>query len=195
MNIRNKITSSTSLVSFIAFLAFTLSFTSRAMETSAELHKVDQSGSYGFSLGVGDNFFNQQAFNWQVSYNRIEDVNITWNDDDIDFSLDTIDVSLRYRYFPKSYNKFVNSLMVEFQIGAGIALTENKFTWPELQEEKYFSEQGDINPFLEISLHKELSKTTSIHVGFKHYPSYSEFDDISSVFIGFSYNFGSRTGY
>lgn len=192
---KNKIINKSILVSLLTLNTLILPLTSSAVETSAELHKVDQSGSYGFSVAIGDNFFNEQAFNWQVSYNRIEEVNITWNDDDIDFSLDTIDVGLSYRYYPKSYNKFVNSLMVEFQVGTGIVVTENKFTWPDLQEEKYFSEQGDINPFLKFSIHKSLSRSTTMFLGFKHYPSYSEFDDISSVFIGFNYNFGKQNGY
>jgi len=177
-----------------AFLVL-ITFQSKAVETSIQVHKVDQDKSYGYTLAVGGSFFSQRAINWQVAYNRLEDVNITWNDDEIDFSLDTVELALSYRYYPSSYDKFIRSLRVEFQLGAGIALTETKFEWPELQEEKYFSEQGDINPFLSVLVHKELSKNTSIHLGIKHYASYSEFDDISSVFIGFNYRFGRQTGY
>lgn len=172
-----------------------VNFQSQAVETSIQAHKIDQDESYGYTLAVGGDLFDQQTINWQVAYSRLEDVNISWNNDEIDFSLDTVELALSYRYYPSSYNKFIRSINVEFQLGAGVALTENKFEWPELQEEKFFSEQGDVNPFLSVLLHKELSKNISIHLGVKHYPSYSEFDDISSVFIGFNYQFGRQVGY
>lgn len=183
------------LTKVCALLLAMVNMQGHAVETSVQLHKVDQDGSYGYSFAIGDDFFNKPEFNWQIAYSRVEDANIQWNDDDIDFSLDTIDLALSYRYFPKSYNKFINSLSFEFQVGAGIVLTENKFTWPDLQEEKFFSEQGDINPFIAVAIHKELSRKTSMHIGLKHYPSYSEFDDVSSIFIGFTYNFGGKSGY
>jgi len=168
---------------------------SYAIEPSIQIHKADQSGAYGLSLGISDNFFKQQAFNWSVSYNRLEDINVTWNDDDIDFSLDTIDLMLSYRYYPKSYNTFIKSLIFEFQAGVGIALTENKFLWPELEEEKFYSEQGDVNGVVAFLVHKNFTKQVSMHIGIKHYPDYSSFGDISSVYLGFSYQFGSKTGY
>ena len=176
----------------VLFSLLVLSFQSKALESSIQVHKVDQDKSYGYSLALGGSFFNQKAFNWQVAYNRLEDVNIAWQSDEIDFSLDTADFALSYRYYPSSYDKFVRSFNVEFQVGAGVALTETKFEWPELEEEKYFSEQGDVNPFVSVLVHKEISKSTSIHLGVKHYPSYSEFDDISSVFIGFTYQFDRK---
>jgi hypothetical protein len=179
----------------IAVVLFMLPITSYAIETSIQLHKADQSGAYGFSLGVGDSFFNQREFNWSVSYNRLEDVNITWNDDDINFALDTVDLMLSYRYYPKSYNHFIKSLIVEFQAGVGVALTENKFLWPALNEEKYFSEQGDINGVFGFLVHKKLTKQVSMHIGLKHYLDYSEFGDVSSVFFGFTYQFGQQLGY
>ncbi len=194
--ITNLFATTKTLTTLLSVMLFMVSFNSSALETSIQLHKADQSGAHGVSLGIGDNFFNHREFNWAVSYNRLEDANITWNDDDINFSLDTVDLMLSYRYYPKSYNSFVKSLIVEFQLGAGIALTENKFTWPELQnEEKYFSEQGDVNPVLAFIVHKKFTKQTSMHIGVKHYSDYSEFGDVSSVFIGFNYNFGRQQGY
>lgn len=172
-----------------------LAFSSSALETTIQAHKVDQSGAYGVSFGMGDNFFNQREFNWLVSYNRLEDINITWNDEDINVNLDTVDLALSYRYYPKSYNSFVKSLMVEFQAGVGVAITENKFVWPELNEEKYFSERGDINAMLSLSIHKKFTKQLAMHIGVKHYPDYSEFGDISAIFLGFSYTFGRQVGY
>lgn len=180
---------------FIAVVLFMAHMNSYAIETSMQLHKADQSGAYGISLGIGDNFFNQREFNWAVSYNRLEDVNITWNDDDINFSLDTVDLMLSYRYYPKSYNHFIKSLIVEFQAGVGVALTESKFIWPNLNEEKIFSEQGDINGVVAFMVHKKFTKQVSMHIGLKHYPDYSEFGDVSSVFLGFSYQFGKQLGY
>lgn len=180
-------------VFFVFFALITLP--SQAVEGLIQAHKVDQDKSYGYTLALGGNFFSERSINWQVAYNRLEDVNITWNNDDIDFSLDTVELAVSYRYYPSSYDKFIRSFSVEFQAGAGIALTETKFDWPDLEEEKFFSEQGDVNPFLSVLLHKELSKSTSMHLGIKHYTHYSEFDDISSVFIGFTYRFGRQKGY
>jgi len=179
----------------IAVLLLMVHINSYAIETSIQLHKVDQSGTYGFSLGVGDNFFDQRELNWAVSYNRLTDVNITWNNDDINFDLDTVDLMLSYRYYPHSYNRFVKGLIVEFQAGAGVAITENKFVWDELNEEKYFSEQGDINGVFGFMIHKKFTKQVAMHIGVKHYPDYSEFGDVSSVFLGFTYTFGRQTAY
>jgi hypothetical protein len=179
----------------IAMVLFMVHINSYAIETSMQLHKADQPGAYGVSLGIGDNFFNQREFNWAVSYNRLEDVNITWNDDDINFDLDTVDLMLSYRYYPTSYNRFVKNLIVEFQAGVGVVITENKFVWSALNEEKYFSEQGDINGVFAFMVHKKMTKQVAMHIGLKHYPDYSEFGDISSVFLGFTYTFGRKMGY
>jgi len=179
----------------MAAFFFMMHQNSYAVEPSIQIHKADQSGAYGLSLGISDNFFNQKEFNWAISYNRLEDINVTWGGDDIDFSLDTVDFMLSYRYYPKSYNTFIKSLIFEFQAGVGVALTENKFLWPELEEEKFYSEQGDVNAVLAFLVHKNFTKQVSMHIGVKHYPDYSEFGDISSIFLGFSYRFGHQDGY
>ena len=166
-----------------------------ALEPSIQIHKADQSGAYGVSVGLSDKFFNKKEFNWAISYNRLQDINVTWNNDDINFSLDTIDLMLSYRYYPKSYNSFIKSLIFEFQAGVGVALTENKFLWPALEEEKFFSEQGDVNGALAFLVHKNFTKDLSMQIGLKRYPDYSAFGDISSVFLGFSYRFGQQDGY
>lgn len=178
---------------------------SHALESSVQLHKVDQDKSYGYSLSIGDEFFNQKAFNWQVSYNRFEKVKISdldetsevWDKAGFDFTLQTVDLSLAYRYYPKSYDKFISSLMLEFQLGASINLSENKLIPdPDLNlTDVYFAEQGDINPVMSISLQKSFTKNSAMHIGFKHYPSYSDFGSISTVFIGFNYRFGRQVGY
>ena len=174
---------------------FLISTAAQALEGGGELHKTDHEGGYGYSFSVGDSFSNQSPFNWQVSYNRVQNVAINWNKSDIDFSLDTLDLGLSYRYSFQSYDKFVKSLFVEFKAGLGIAITENKFEWPELNENKYFSEQGDVNPFLAASLHKKLTKNTSMQIGVKYYPNYSEFDSLATLYIGINYRFGRQVGY
>lgn len=182
-------------VKLITSTLFMMHLSTYAIEPSIQIHKADQAGSYGVSLGIGDNFFNQQAVNWAISYNRLQDIKVTWNDDEIDFSVDTLDLMLSYRYYPKSYNRFIKSLIFEFQAGVGVALTENKFLWPTLEQEKFYSEQGDVNGVLSMLVHKNLTKEVSMHIGVKHYPDYSEFGDISSLFVGFSYRFGHKAGY
>ena len=182
---------------FVTASLFMVHLNSYAVEPFFQVHKVDQSGAYGVNIGVGDNFFNQQEFNWAASYSRIEDVNVTWAGQDINFSLDTIDLTLSYRYYPKSYNTFIKSLIFEFQAGVGIAITENKFVFrPNLDtDDVYFSEQGDVNVTLAFLVHKKINKELSMQIGIKSYPDYSEFGDVSSLFLGFSYQFGGQGGY
>lgn len=182
----------------VLFLVLFLSvqLKSYALESSVELHKGSDSGTYGFSLGVTDSFFKQKAFNWRVSYNRLNDVAVDWNAQDVDFSIDTVDLMLTYRYSPHSYNKFINKLTLEFQGGAAVTLTENKFVFPDLANfKKVFSEQGDVNAVLGFLVNYKTSTSTSVHVGMKYYPDYSEFGSVTSAFIGFNYHFGRQTGY
>ena len=176
-----------------------------ALESSVQLHSVDQDKSYGFSLSMGDEFFKQKAFNWQVSYNRLENVassdldetSDVWDKAGFDFAIQTIDLSLGYRYYPKSYDKFISSLMVEFQLGAAVNLSEHKLVFrPDFdRDDIYFANQGDINPVLSLSLQKSFTKNSAMHIGVKHYPSYSDFGSISTIFIGFNYRFGRQIGY
>ena len=176
------------------FLGVQLS--SYALESTVELHKGSDSATYGFSLGVTDSFFKQKAFNWRVSYNRLNDVAVDWNAQNVDFSIDTVDLLLTYRYSPRSYNKFINKLTLEFQGGAAVTLTENKFVFPNLANfEKVFSEQGDVNVALGFLVNYKTSTATSVHVGMKYYPDYSEFGAVTSAFVGFNYHFGRKTGY
>ena len=84
---------------------------------------------------------------------------------------------------------------MEFQIGAAATLTDNKFIWPELDEEKQFSETSDINGFVAISGHYKISSKVSAIMGIKHFPEMSEFGPITSVFLGFKFNFSSSQRY
>jgi hypothetical protein len=177
----------------------------QALESSIQLHKVAQDTSFGYNLSIGDEFFNQKAFNWQISYNRLENVEISdldktseaWSQAGFDFSIQTIDLSLAYRYYPRSYDRFIETLMVEFQLGAAFNLSDHKLVFrPNLdRDDIYFANQGDINPVMSISVQKSLTKNNAVHIGFKHYPSYSDFGSISTLFIGFNYRFGRQIGY
>ena len=187
----------------IAVVLFMVHINSYAIETSIQLHKGDQSGAYGVSFGIGDNFFNQREFNWAVTYNHLENIvvndlkdqSLVWDKSDNSFPLNTIDLMLSYRYYPRSYNTLVKSVIVEFQGGAGTTLTENKFIFPNNPTEVVFSEQGDINGVFAFMVHKKWTKQVAMHIGLKHYPDYSEFGDVSSVFLGFTYTFGRQMGY
>ena len=151
-----------------------------ALESSVQLNKVDQDKSFGYSLSIGDEFFKQKAFNWQVSYNQLENVAISdldkisqkWADAGFDFSLQTVDLSLGYRYYPRSYDKFISSLMLEFQLGASVNLSDHKLIPdPTLNVgDRYFANQGDINPVLSISLQKSFTKNSAMHIGIKTLP-------------------------
>ena len=78
---------------------------SHALESSVQLHKVDQDKSFGYSLSIGDEFFKQKAFNWQVSYNRFENVEISdldkisvvWDSAGFDFTIQTFSQSTDIR--------------------------------------------------------------------------------------------------
>jgi hypothetical protein len=194
-----------SIVQVICLCLVILTTSTHAIESSIQLHKVDQDKSFGYSLSIGDEFFNQKAFNWQVSYNRLENVAIadldktsdTWDEAGFDFSIQTIELSLGYRYYPRSYDKFISSLMFEFQAGAAVNLSEHKLVFrPDFdRDDIFFAEQGDINPVLSVLMQKSFTKNSAIHFGLKHYPSYSDFGSLSTVFIGFNYRFGRQIGY
>lgn len=189
----------------VFLLCFFIVKQGHALESSVQLHKVNQEKAYGFSLSIGDEFFNQKAFNWQVSYNHfdnvmirdLEDISEEWDKANYDFTIQTIDMSLTYRHYFRSYNKMISSLMFEAQIGASVNLGEHKLVFrPDFERDDiYFAKQGDINPVLSISLQKSLTKKSAIHFGFKHYPDYSDFGTISSLFIGYNYRFGRQVGY
>jgi len=203
MTVNNKI--DFQLGGFLKFKALTLitvlltcfAFNVKALETNIEVHKALDAGTYGYSFGITDNFFKQKAFNWKVSYNQLDDVNAEWNNNDWDMSLDTVDAMLTYRYFPKSYNKIISKLTFEFQAGAAVSLTESRLIFPEEDglDDIVLSKKGDVNAVVSFLVYYKMSKSTSMHIGFKHYPSYSEYGDVSSVFFGFDYHFGSKTGY
>lgn len=181
----------------VGVFIFVFSFNASALEGSVELHKPIDEGTYGFSLGITDSFFKQKAFNWKVSYNQFDDVNAQWNGKDYDMSLKTTDLLLTYRYFPKSYNKFLNKLTFEVQAGAAVSLTDSLLIFPEEEglDDIVLSEAGDVTGVAALLVYYKMTKSTSFHIGVKHYPSYSEYGDVSSVFLGFDYHFGRQINY
>lgn len=182
------------ILSFL-ILSLTFSLSAHAIETDFSFHQGNESDTQGISFSIADRFSKASNFYWAVGYSYLDDVKVEWNNSDLFFKVDTVDAIVSYRYKPKSYDQFMKQITLEYQLGATIALTENKFIWPELNEEKYFSESNDINPLLGFNIHYAMSKQTAIKVGFKYQPSFSEFDDITSVYIGFSYKFGKQVGY
>lgn len=167
----------------------------QAIETNFSLHQGSESNTQGLSLTISDSISKGSNFYWNIGYSYLDDVKIEWNQSDLFFKVDTVDAIISYRYKPRSYNQTMKNFTFEYQIGATMALTENKFIWPDLNEEKYFSESNDINPMLGFNVYYDLSKNTAINVGFRYHPSFSEFDDITTLYVGFTYKFGNQFGY
>ena len=170
-----------------------------AIEVAGNFHKGDESKTKGFSFVMADKFTKGGSFYWSVAYNSLDKVKVEWNNDELFFKIDTIDALLSYRHKVQSYNAFFKNLTFEYQLGASMALTENKFTWPEtpgLEEEiRYFSEENDINAVVAIGAHYKLDRNTSINFGVKYQPNFSEFGDVTSVYVGLSYRFGRGFDY
>lgn len=177
-----------------------------ALESSLQLHKIGQEKSYGYSLSVADEFLEQKTYIWQVNYNRFENVNIkdlhkisgAWSDADFDFRIQTLDFSVGYRYYPRTYDKIINTLMLEVQLGASVNLSEHKLVFDPNEIDRddiIVAKQGDVNPVISVAIQKSFNRNTAMHLGFKHYPSYSEFGSFSSFYIGVNYRFGNQLYY
>jgi hypothetical protein len=172
-----------------------IAFPSQAIETNFSLHQGSESNTQGISFAISDSISKGSNFYWNIGYSYLDDVKIEWNQSDLFFKVDTVDAIISYRYKPRSYNQSMKNFTFEYQIGATMALTENKFIWTELNEEKYFSESNDINPMLGFNVYYDLSKNTAVNVGFKFHTSFSEFEDITTLYVGFTYKFGNQFGY
>ena len=59
----------------------------------------------------------------------------------------------------------------------------------------YSSEKNDINAVIGVGALYKLDRNTSINFGVKYQPNFSEFGDISSVYIGLTYRFGRGFDY
>lgn len=192
-SIRSRIKKAAVLSSAIALAGFTSQ--SQAVEAGLQFHKGEESGSVGYHFSVADRFSRKSPYGWQVSYNHLSELGITWNETELFFDSNTIEVMGTYSYEPRSYNKFLKRLVFEFQGGASIQLTENKFIWEDLELERTFSEKGDISGVLAFITHYKITNKAKFHVGAKFYPKFSEFDSVGTVFAGFTYQFGRRNGY
>jgi hypothetical protein len=165
-----------------------------ALEVAGDFHKGSESKSQGYSFALADTFTKGGNIYWTVGYSSLDNVKVEWNNDEQFFNIATVDALVSYRHKVQSYNSFFKNITIEYQVGASVALTENKFTWPEtpgLEEEiKYFSEESDINPIIGVGAYYKLNRNTSINVGLKYQPSFSEFGTITSAYVGISYRFG-----
>ncbi|NQZ89465.1 MAG: hypothetical protein HRT54_17965 [Colwellia sp.] len=165
-----------------------------ALEVSGEFHKGSESKTQGYSFALADTFTKGGNIYWTVGYSSLDKVKVEWNNDELFFNMATVDALVSYRHKIQSYNSFFKNLTIEYKVGASFGLTENKFTWPEtpgLEEEvRYFSEESDINPIIGVGAYYKLNRNTSINVGVKYQPSFSEFGAITSAYVGITYRFG-----
>lgn len=166
-----------------------------AIDAGIALHQGNESNTQGFSLDVSDSFSKGSNFHWGASYQTLDDVKVEWNQRDLYFKLDTLAAYGSYRYQPKSYNAVMKKLSLDYFAGVSVTLTENKFDWPNLNTEKYFSEKGDVNPFIGFAAHYSFTKKSSLDLGFKYQPSFSDLGNITSVYLGITYKFGKQVGY
>jgi hypothetical protein len=169
------------------------SLPAHSLEISASFHQTDQSETSGYSLEISDNFSRRSPFYWTLGYTKLDEVLVDWNESALSFPLDSVEFSLSYRQKIVSRSPVYRGFSFEYQLGLSSPLTENRFFWPELNEEKYFSERGDVNGFVAISTHYALSENSAVKIGIRHFPKVSEFGSISSVFLGFNLSFGSRS--
>ena len=172
-----------------------ISFNSFALEIGAALHKGDESKTKGFNISVSENFSRKHNLYWSLSYNSLDDVKVDWNNSSLYFSVDTIEALISRQQKLKTYNSFLKNIVFEYQAGVSLALTENKFTWEELNEERFFSEKNDINAVLSFSTYYNLTKNSAVKLGVKIQPSFSQFGTVGSVYLGFNYKFGKQVGY
>ncbi|XQW83526.1 hypothetical protein ACOYR1_10190 [Thalassotalea piscium] len=181
------------LATCLVFLIMvTMSFVANSTEFSINAHQGDESDIKGFSFHVADKFSKKNNFYWQIGYSNYQDLSVEWNKDKLFFDISNVEAIVSYRHKLKSYNKFINNLTLEYQLGVAVVMTENKFNWPELNEEKFFSEKGDINPLMGVALHYNFSRNNAFVFGVKYQPEVSEFGDMSSFYIGFIHRFNQR---
>jgi hypothetical protein len=174
----------------LSLLVFSLP--AQAFEFGGSGLKGTENDTQGYSIFIADNFSRRSPFYWSLGASQYDDVSVEWNNSDLKFPLDIAEASLSYRHQFTSRSPAMRRFSMEYQLGVAVSLTENKFTWPELNEEKYFSESGDVSGFLAISAHYKVSSNVSAIVGVKHFPNMFEFGSVSSVFLGvkFNLNFG-----
>ncbi len=181
------------ILSVLAICSFSLA--THALGVGAEIHKGDESKTTGFNLSVSDSFSRKHNLYWSLAYNNLNDLKVDWNSRELYFSVDTVEALVSYQHKLRTYDSFLKNIVFEYQAGISVALTENKFTWEALEQERYFSEKGDINAVLAFSTHYNINKNSAVKLGVKYQPSFSEFGSVSSIYLGFTYKFGRQVGY
>ena len=181
------------LLTVLSLIVFSLP--TQALEIGVSAHQGTEYETQGYSIFIANSFSRKSSFYWGLGFNRYDEVYVEWNDSNLKFPLNSAEASLSYRHQFSSRRARNGSLSMEFQVGAVAILTDNKFTWAKLGEEKSFSETSDINGFVSISGHYKMSSKVTAIMGVKHFPDMSEFGPITSVFLGFKYSFGSGQRY
>lgn len=183
------------LAAFSLFIcSFLFSSLAFAVDVGAQLHKT--SDGVGYSIVASDSFVKAGNARWGVALTTLNDVEANWNNLTTSFNTTTLDVFTAYRFKPRTYKAFWKPFSWELQAGASISLTENKFTFDSFPDQQIvFSEQGDINFMAAAVAQYKVSKKTDVQLGYKIYPSFSEFGSQSSIFLGFTYRFGARYDY
>ncbi|WP_158966429.1 hypothetical protein [Paraglaciecola sp. L3A3] len=175
-------------VFFTVLTLLTVSLPTQALELGVNAQQGTEYETQGFSIVVSDNFSRRSPFYWNLGFSRYDEIFVEWNNSDLRFPINSAEVSFSYRPPPSSRNPTMRRISMEYQLGVAASLTDNKFTWTELNEEKYFSETGDLNGFVAISANYKISPKMSANLGLKHYPKLSEFGSFSSVFLGIKFN-------
>jgi len=181
------------ILTVLASCSFSLNL--YALGVGAEIHKGDESKTTGFNLSVSDSFSRKHNIYWTLAYNNLNDIKVNWNEDELFFSVDTVVALVSYQQKLNTYDSLLKNIVFEYQAGFSVALTENKFIWEDLEEERFFSEKGDINAVLAFSTHYNINKNSALKLGIKYQPSFSEFGSVSSIYLGFTYKFGRQIGY
>ncbi|PKG93257.1 hypothetical protein [Paraglaciecola sp. MB-3u-78] len=165
-----------------------VSLPSQALEVGGSAHQGTESETQGYTIFIADNFSRRSPFYWSLGLSRYDEVFVEWNNSNLKFPINSAEASLSYRHQFTARNPTMRRFTLEYQLGVAASLTDNKFTWAELNEEKYFSETGDINGFLAISAHYQVSSNVSAIMGVRYFPNMSEFGSMSSVFLGFKFS-------
>jgi len=181
------------ILSILASASFSVNL--YALELGAAIHKGDESKTTGYNLSISDDFSRKYNLHWILAYNNLDDIKVSWNEQDLFFSVDTVEALVSYQQKLRTYNSFLKDITFEYQAGLSVALTENKFTWDALGEERFFSEKGDVNAVVAFSTLYNINKNSLVELGVKYQPSFSEFGSVSSIYLGFTYKFGSQVSY
>lgn len=164
----------------------------QAVEWGAQFLQGSDSGSTGYGITLSEKFSHRSAFSWTLGYSKLNDVVVDWNNAELEFPIETVDAYLSYRFTPHSFNPQATGLSYDLFAGASLSLSENKFYWDELNEEKYFSETNDINFLVGGVIRYTFNRSTSVQMGVKYYPDFSEFDSVSAAYLGVNYRFGKN---